>query len=272
MKNTIIRSLSGLAFVVIVSGAIYAGPLFFFSVFSIFLALALSEFYHLLGVLRNSIIHYTGIAAGLSGFLGYHFHHNPLLPSSLFLSGLILFILMIYLVNLYQQKKPTFTQITVLFSGLIYAALPFALLNDFAYPLCKSTYTPHLLMGFFVLQWTSDTGAYIAGMTMGKHKMIPRISPKKSWEGFAGGIVLSLIVGWLIAAPFGILNHYQWIILAGIISITGVFGDLLESSLKRSLDIKDSGHFLPGHGGVLDRFDSIFISVPAAFIYIHLIL
>ncbi|MNY33104.1 Phosphatidate cytidylyltransferase [compost metagenome] len=122
-----------------------------------------------------------------------------------------------------------------------------------------------------ILLWTSDTGAYLAGRSLGKHKLFERISPKKTWEGFIGGIVLAVLVSLCLAHYFETIPQWQWIIVAMIIAVFGTLGDLVESMLKRSLNVKDSGHILPGHGGLLDRFDGLLIAGPLVYLFLFLV-
>jgi phosphatidate cytidylyltransferase len=126
-------------------------------------------------------------------------------------------------------------------------------------------------MGFFLLLWTADTGAYLAGRTFGKHKLFERVSPKKTWEGSVGALLLVTIVGYAISFVFDDLTATNWMVVAVLILVFSTFGDLFESLLKRNLQIKDSGSLLPGHGGVLDRFDGLFLAAPAVFFYLMLI-
>jgi len=128
-----------------------------------------------------------------------------------------------------------------------------------------------LLLGYFVILWINDTFAYLFGTAFGKHRLFERISPKKSWEGSIGGALISIIAAWLIASFTNSLPLIHWIVIAIIIVICGTLGDLVESMLKRSLNCKDSGTLLPGHGGILDRFDSVLISAPIIFVYIQLV-
>jgi phosphatidate cytidylyltransferase len=125
-------------------------------------------------------------------------------------------------------------------------------------------------MGFFLLLWTSDTGAYLAGRSFGKTKLFERISPKKTWEGSIGGTILSIAVAYGISKLLGFddVTTFDWMVIAVLVVIFGTFGDLFESLLKRNLHIKDSGTILPGHGGVLDRFDGLFLAIPAVFFYL----
>lgn len=173
----------------------------------------------------------------------------------------------VYMIKLYKkfERKP-FTNIAFTFLGLFYVAVPFALLNIAAYE--NGIYNFQIMFGCLFILWASDTGAYFAGTLFGKRKLFERISPKKSWEGFAGGAILALAFAyglpyffeWIGVMSF--LTPVYWMIIGAIIIIGGTFGDLVESLLKRSIEIKDSGDSLPGHGGFLDRFDGLLISAP----------
>jgi phosphatidate cytidylyltransferase len=127
-----------------------------------------------------------------------------------------------------------------------------------------------MVVGFFILLWINDTGAYLTGMTMGKHRLMERISPKKSWEGFIGGTVLTALTASLLSSRLGILDSAGWVVVALIVAISGTYGDLIESMLKRSTGIKDSGSIMPGHGGFMDRFDSTMLAFPLVFLFISL--
>jgi phosphatidate cytidylyltransferase len=136
----------------------------------------------------------------------------------------------------------------------------------------ECSYTYEILLIYFLLIWANDTGAYLFGVSIGKHKIFPRISPKKSWEGFFGGLFFTAIVAWAISLYFHNITFAHWLVIGLLSAIIGVFGDLVESMLKRSIDVKDSGKFLPGHGGVLDRFDSVFLSAPIVFAYLKIMM
>ena len=116
--------------------------------------------------------------------------------------------------------------------------------------------------------WINDTGAYLTGTLLGRHRLFPSISPKKSWEGFAGGTLLTLLPAFWMSNVMGILSRTDWICMAVIVSVFGVFGDLTESLIKRNAGVKDSGAIMPGHGGILDRFDSVLFVVPVSFFYL----
>jgi phosphatidate cytidylyltransferase len=181
---------------------------------------------------------------------------------------------LVYVIKLYKksERKP-FINIAFTFLGIFYVALPFALLNIAAFD--NGAYHYQVMFGCLFILWASDTGAYFAGTFLGKRKLFERISPKKSWEGFFGGAVLALIFA--VALPHffqslgqhSMLSLVDWIIIGLIIIIGGTFGDLIESMLKRSIEIKDSGASLPGHGGFLDRFDGLLIAAPFIVAYIE---
>ena len=132
------------------------------------------------------------------------------------------------------------------------------------------SYTPLFIMAIFIFVWLDDTGAYLVGSLIGKHKLFERISPKKSWEGFFGGLILSLASSQAFAWFAPEINRMNWLGLAATVVLFGTWGDLIESLLKRTLGVKDSGNVLPGHGGMLDRFDSVMLAVPTSYIYIEL--
>ncbi len=173
----------------------------------------------------------------------------------------------VYMIKLYKkfERKP-FTNIAYTFLGIFYIAVPFALLNIATFE--NQVYDYQIIFGCLFILWASDTGAYFAGTLFGKRKLFERISPKKSWEGFIGGAVLAFLFAYGLPYFFTAIGHiptiksWQWLVIGLIIIVGGTFGDLVESLLKRSIEIKDSGTSLPGHGGFLDRFDGLYISAP----------
>lgn len=173
----------------------------------------------------------------------------------------------VYMIKLYKkfERKP-FTNIAYTFLGIFYVAVPFMLLNIAAFE--NQVYDYQIIFGCLFILWASDTGAYFAGTLFGKRKLFERISPKKSWEGFIGGAALAFSFAYGLPYFFSAIGHeptirsWQWMVIGVIIIIGGTFGDLVESLLKRSIEIKDSGDSLPGHGGFLDRFDGLLISAP----------
>lgn len=178
-----------------------------------------------------------------------------------------------FLVELFKKNENPFTNISFTLSGIIYIAFPFGLLNyivmfpDF---LCTDFFHPEIFIGFLFLIWAGDVGAFFTGRKFGKHKLFERISPKKTWEGFFGGLALAIIVAVVISFYFTSIARVHWISLSLIITVFGTLGDLVESHFKRGLGVKDSGNILPGHGGILDRFDSLMLSTPFVFSYLKL--
>lgn len=175
----------------------------------------------------------------------------------------------VYMIKLYKkvERKP-FTNIAFTFLGIFYVSVPFALLNIAAFE--NGLYHFDIILGSLLILWASDTGAYFAGTFFGKRKLFERISPKKTWEGFIGGALLALVFAYGMATYTETLTMMQWMVTGVIIIVGGTFGDLVESLLKRSIEIKDSGSALPGHGGFLDRFDGLLISAPFIVAYLEI--
>lgn len=165
-------------------------------------------------------------------------------------------------IKLYRKtdKKP-FTGVAFTYLGIFYVAVPFSLLNLAVFSV-DQVYHFEILIGCLLILWASDTGAYFAGTKFGKTKLFERVSPKKSWEGFLGGAFSAIAVAFVLARYFHVIEDWKWLVIAGIIIIAGTYGDLIESLFKRSIEIKDSGHILPGHGGFMDRFDGLLLSAP----------
>jgi phosphatidate cytidylyltransferase len=172
---------------------------------------------------------------------------------------------MVLLSELYLQKANPLNNWAYFILGQVLIALPFALLN---YILFIDKWQPLILLSVFATIWINDTGAYLIGVTIGKHRLFERISPKKSWEGFIGGALAALLSGYVFSFLIPQISLINWFIFSEIIVIFGTFGDLMESLMKRTLDVKDSGNVIPGHGGLLDRFDSMLLAAPVVFIYL----
>lgn len=271
LTQRIITGLLGSAGII---AAICYGPWTYFGVFFFICTLALWEFYKLAGldglVPQKVFGTFCGILVFVLSFLiemqlvsyRYYFLIFPLVS-------------FVYMIKLYKkfERKP-FTNIAFTFLGIFYVAVPFALLNIAAFE--NGHYHYQIIFGCLFILWASDTGAYFAGTFFGKRKLFERISPKKSWEGFFGGAALAM--AFAIGLPYffesigqqSTLSLFDWIIVGIIIIVGGTFGDLVESLLKRSIEIKDSGDSLPGHGGFLDRFDGLLISAPFIVAYIEI--
>ena len=273
MKNIFTRTISGIIFVYIVIGSILLGPLTFAIMMTVVLIWAMLEFY---SIVMKDFFNGAKLLGTMSGALifivGFYYAQNSA-PASLFL--LIIPLLVLLLISqLYSKCTHPFSDIAYTITGVVYIALPLTLLTGMTFPSIDANsdvkYTPDILLGFFILLWTNDTFAYLTGIMFGKRRLFERISPKKSWEGFLGGLIFTVAFSLLIAKLLPIMHVYHWMAVAVIIVVFGVYGDIVESLLKRSMDIKDSGKFLPGHGGILDRFDSVFLAAPMLFFYLKM--
>lgn len=276
MKNVALRSITGLFIIIFVLGGFWSHPFSFVITGMIIMSAAMYEYYTLvrrtgvrpqiipgmiLGVTAYAIS--AGIAAGLI--------------SKPFYLLLIPLVSVVMVIELFRSAEQPFNSLAHTFFAILYITIPFsmfpfsafgreglpALVTGFGY-----TFSPGILIGFFLLLWANDTGAYIVGSAIGKHKLYAKISPAKSWEGFFGGMIFAIAAAWFLAGWLGVIDRLGWVTVAFIVSVAGTLGDLVESMLKRSMNAKDSGGFLPGHGGFLDRFDSVIIAFPLVYFYI----
>jgi phosphatidate cytidylyltransferase len=259
LNNLQQRIIVGVLGAVVFIGGIIYNEWSYFILFLLLGLLALLEFYKLVktqGINANKSI---GLLLGGASFSSVFLIEKALMPWEL-LYLLLPLLWFTFVLELYRKKAQPFTNIAFTLLGVAYVAVPFSLLHQLAY--LNDVYSWQPILGLLLLIWASDTGAYIVGKNLGKHKLLERVSPGKTWEGWAGGTVLAVVVGYVLAYFFQDLEMYQWIGVAILVAIFGVLGDLVESLLKRSLGVKDSGTLLPGHGGVLDRFDSLLLAIP----------
>ena len=273
MKNLIIRALTGIIFVVVLISAIYIHPIFFLILFCIITGLTLWEFGGLVKHYENANLQRTvNVLGGVYLFIATFVYANGLTDGKIFLPYL-LFIMLTMIAELYYKAPNPINNWAFTLFAQVYCAGSFSILNFIgAEPGTPGvmSYTPLFIMAIFIFVWLDDTGAYLVGSLIGKHKLFERISPKKSWEGFFGGLILSLASSQAFAWFAPEINRMNWWGLAATVVLFGTWGDLIESLLKRTLGVKDSGNVLPGHGGMLDRFDSVMLAVPASYIYIEL--
>lgn len=248
----------------VLGAALFIGGIIFseWSFFLLFLTITVLgtlEFYRLTGAaaIKPNKVYGTLLAAGI--FIAVFLIDKGYAPAKVLYLGLP-GLFLVFVLELYRKKPQPFTNIAFTVLGVLYIAVPFSLLQLLGQ--LQGEYRWQPILGLMLLIWSSDTGAYIAGKNFGKNKLLERVSPGKTWEGWAGGTILTVLVGWGLAHFFHDLALYQWIGIAVIVSVFGVLGDLTESLLKRSLGVKDSGTLLPGHGGILDRFDSLILAIP----------
>ncbi|MFW5792837.1 MAG: phosphatidate cytidylyltransferase [Bacteroidota bacterium] len=271
MRNLIQRTVTGVVFVLLIILSILAGQIYFAALFLIITVIGLWEFYSLIKLRDVTGNKFAGIIAGT-----FLFASNALIALNLLPREVIhinfLFIFLIFLLELYRKDPNPFTNIAFTFFGVLYVAVPFTLLNYLPNPgLENNTYMKYILIGFFILVWVNETGAYVVGMSIGRTKLFERISPNKTWEGVIGGGILSLTAAFIMSYFFKGITLIDWLVISSIIIVFGTYGDLFESMFKRSIKTKDSGALLPGHGGVLDRFDGVFMAAPFVYVYLLLI-
>lgn len=269
MNNLVTRTLSGAVFIAVVIGSLLLHSYAYAGVFLVIIVWSLLEFYDIIIKDRVRAGKFMGVVIGVTLFTAVFFYAQQWVDEKIFLV-LIPMIVILFISQLYSANLNTLRSIAYTLMGVIYIALPLSMCSALVFPHQDSQYVPDILLGVFLLLWTNDTFAYLTGMAFGKHRLFERISPKKSWEGFWGGFLCTLALSLLIANLFPILPFYHWMAVAAIVVVFGVYGDLTESLLKRNLHIKDSGHFLPGHGGILDRFDALLLIAPMVFFYLSL--
>ena len=233
----------------------------YFLIFALILGASQMEFYKLSGLDGMLPLKSFGTMLGLLIFALTFMVEKERLPHE-YLYLIFPLVSLTFFIKLYKKtdKKP-FTGVAYTYLGIFYVAVPFSLLNLAVFSV-DAVYHYEILVGCILILWASDTGAYFAGTSFGKTKLFERVSPKKSWEGFIGGAFSALIVAFVISNYFLVLEDWKWLVIAGIIIIAGTYGDLIESLFKRSIEIKDSGYVLPGHGGFMDRFDGLLLSAP----------
>ena len=267
MNNFTQRLLSGIVFVVLLIGCTVYSSYSFLGMFLIVCIGGNYEFLKLISLNHVKPDHYFAHTSSALLFCTAALYCLNLnyMPVAL-LSLLSLF--GIFIAALYTASDKPFLNIAVSLTSVIYVALPLSLFVMFAF--INGNFQWQLALGYLILQWSSDTGQYCSGMLLGKRKLFERISPKKSWEGFIGGFIFTVAIGYVIANFYTQLLAWQWMSIAAIIVVFGTMGDLVESLLKRSVGVKDSGSIMPGHGGFLDRFDALIGSAPFVYAFIKL--
>lgn len=280
MKNLIIRAITGAVFVAIMVVGISFRPDVMILLFAAITGLTIWEFTGLVNQSENVAVNrFISTAAGIYFFLAVAGYCSGLTPSAAFVPYLLTVVYLLVSELYLKQTNPINNWAYTMLSQM-YIALPFAMVNVLAFrstPDGNVTFEWLLPLSLFIFLWTNDTGAYCSGSLLGRHKLFPRISPGKSWEGSIGGAVFVMIAAAIIyflnvGQTDGLVAGmplWQWLGLGLVVVVFGTWGDLVESLFKRTLGIKDSGNILPGHGGMLDRFDSSLMAIPAAVVYLY---
>jgi len=281
MNNFIVRTITGVLFVAVLVCS-FLRPQAMVLLFALITGLTIWEFTGLVNERENVTVNrLISTVAGVYFFFAVAGFSSDLTPSAVFIPYLVS-IIYLMVAELYLKNEDPIHSWAYTMMAQIYIALPFSLLNTLAFHLAPQgyvTYDALLPLSVFVFLWMNDTGAYLCGSLLGKHKLFPRISPGKSWEGSIGGGILVIAVAvlvWYLADQYQLnqlgLSAVEWAGLGLTVVIFGTWGDLVESLFKRTLGIKDSGNILPGHGGMLDRFDSSLLAIPAAVVYLYTIM
>ena len=265
----ITRAISGLVFVIIVIGALVWGFYPSLILFSIISFIGSLEFYKLSKKFSRP---YTYIGALFSSSIillfGYFINIDP---KAYWVFSVWIIFLALFIINLLSSKSSTsIVDISVTIGGALYLAVP--LLSLILLAIISSEmfidFNWRIPLSIFILTWVNDTGAYLSGRSFGKHKLFERISPNKTWEGSIGGLILSLIISTVLHHFWATYSLPIWIGISVLVSVFANIGDLMESAFKRNAAVKDSGSIMPGHGGILDRFDAILLTAPIVLAYL----
>jgi len=270
------RTMTGAWIVLFVMGAFWLHPVTFFFGGMIMMIGTQIEYYRMIRLsgIRPQVV--TGIITGITAYTVSSLVAAQLISREFFLL-LIPMLSVVMIIEVYRKVEKPFDSLAHTYFSILYTVIPFSMMPFSAFyreglgSLINQNliaFSPGIIIGFFILLWTNDTAAYLTGITLGRHRLFERLSPKKSWEGFFGGLIGTIAMGYLISGWLGVVDKSGWVIISVIVSVAGTYGDLIESMLKRSIGVKDSGKIMPGHGGFLDRFDSVVISFPMVYLYI----
>lgn len=271
VKNLITRSLSGTVFIGIIIGSIFLGQYVFTALMLVFSIIGLWEFAKmakkylgsskdLLVLVLTGILCFILIAAVKADWI-----------SAQYLVLVIAIFLIPFIYTLFSNLKNPLQQLSLISLGVLYISIPFALFTSFFTLNPAQIFSTELLIAFFIMVWCNDIFAYIVGSLIGKHKLYEKVSPKKTWEGSIGGLIFTMAAAYILSQFFNIYDLNTWLVLGFIISTFASLGDLIESMIKRQVGVKNSGSIMPGHGGVLDRFDGVIFAIPAVYVYLSLI-
>lgn len=277
MKNFVIRALSGACYIALIIAAILLldnSPVMYMLVFPLLIVLGIGEMVTMAkdDATQSWLVNVIDMLGGIGLFVAFYMHYEgaTMQTRALWLLPVAAYLILRTIVQLYRPRQNAVHSLERSFFALGYIALPVALLNCIV-----SITAPRLLLGIFMFIWLYDTGAYCIGMLLGRHRLFERVSPKKSWEGVIGGIAASVagayVTYYWFDEFFQVPELATWVGLSVVVAVFATFGDLVESLIKRTVGVKDSGNILPGHGGILDRIDSLLLVSPAVLIYLSLI-
>ena len=267
MNNMLLRTLVGLVFTLVVVGSAFAGLLPFAVLFGFFAAKGFQEFVRLVNPQMRRFQRRAGLGLAILLYLtaastmvyGTDWRWMLMVP--------VLWLVFLS-IEMIKVSASFILDTSTILMGFIYTVLPFALLVFLS--TVNGLFDARLPFGFFLILWANDTGAYLVGKFFGKHKLLEAVSPKKTWEGLFGGVISAMSVGYFLFLMPNTFSQIEWIVIALIVAVFANIGDLIESQIKRIKGVKDSGRLLPGHGGVLDRFDGLLIALPLVIIYLIL--
>lgn len=263
MKELLTRSLSGLLYVLILLASIFGSQYSFIGIFFIFGMLCVYEFHKLIHLKKRWLyLTFTGFILAfhslqIPDFVTYTILFFTILTQIFLVRDLVT----IRIIPMFEKRK-YFTSIFYLITSLLFLTL---------IPFYNGNYQPEMIAAPMLMIWVNDSFAYLVGKNFGKHKLLERISPKKTIEGFIGGLVFTLLAGYFIAIYTETLSITVWLIISIIMSIFGTLGDLIQSKFKRQAGVKDSGNIMPGHGGMYDRLDSIIFASPFLFVFLQIL-
>ena len=271
MNNFTKRIIFGLIYVILIISSSLLGAFYFYSLFFIFLIISLYEFLKIIELksVYPYILAVTSFSlAIISNSSLTIFKDN--LSEKLFISIFTFVLFFTLITTLISSRKVAIQYLGRIFLSLIYIIIPFSLLIKIPFLNLENSFDSSIIIGVFILTWSNDIFAFLIGKNFGKTKLIERVSPNKTVEGFLGGFIFTFISGYFISEYCFSVQAIQWFAIAIIVSTFGVLGDLIESMFKRQAKIKDSSNFIPGHGGFLDRLDSIIFAAPFIYIYLYL--
>lgn len=263
MNSTLTRAISGAVYIVLLISATFYSSNSFLLFFGILLLIAVSEFCKLVN-LKNIVPMLIAVGLFILCNLSYTIKTNDIL---ILLATLLVSIKAIFF--LFDKKNKPVDSLSKYVYLIGYIILPFVLITKI--PFVENSYNPNIILSIFILIWVNDTFAFLVGKTFGKHKLFEKVSPKKTIEGFVGGFIFSIVAGIILAQFLMLQSYIHWIFIAVLASVFGTLGDLVESKFKRIANVKDSGTIMPGHGGVLDRLDSIIFVAPIVFLFYQII-